>query len=82
MAAAIGLSPHTLKRYRLQGTLIEDIHWIRINPRCVRYNRELIQDWVCNRHAPSSHQKAIEEYLNSLACNRKGRKIKTKRHSV
>ena len=82
MAAAIGLSPHTLKSYRLKGILTEGIHWTRINTRCVRYNRELIQDWVCNRHAPSSHQKAIEQYLNSLSCNHKGRKTKTKQRSA
>ena len=39
MATVIGLSHHTLKRYRLQGILIEGIHWIRVNPRCIRYNQ-------------------------------------------
>lgn len=69
MADAIGVSPHTLKRYRLQGSLIEGIHWIRINSRCVRYNHELVQDWVSNRHDPGSHLQAIELYRSTLACN-------------
>lgn len=38
------VSETTLKRYRLQGLLIEGIHWIRLNSRCIRYNLELIQD--------------------------------------
>ena len=39
-----------LKKYRLQGDCIEGIHWVRINSRCVRYNLELIQDWLPNRN--------------------------------
>ncbi|MEO0373029.1 MAG: hypothetical protein AAF329_00090 [Cyanobacteria bacterium P01_A01_bin.17] len=68
MAEAIGLSHHTLKRYRLEGLWAEDIHWIRINSRCIRYNLELIQDWVSNRNDPKLHLKAIELYLGGLAC--------------
>ena len=42
----LNLSGSTLKKYRLQGDWIEGIHWVRINSRCVRYNLELIQDWL------------------------------------
>ncbi|WP_231936249.1 MULTISPECIES: helix-turn-helix transcriptional regulator [Fischerella] len=48
----LNLSFATLKKYRLDGTWIEGIHWVRINSRCVRYNLELIQDWLQNRHDP------------------------------
>ncbi len=40
----LNLSGTTLKRYRLQGLLIEGIHWVRINSRCTRYNLDLIQN--------------------------------------
>ena len=71
MADAIGLGHHTLKRYRLQGILVEDIHWVRLNKRCIRYNRELIQDWIWNRNDPKSHLQAIELYLNNRICNQR-----------
>jgi len=47
---ALKLSGTTLRRYRVQGVLIECIHWVRVNSRCIRYNLELIQDWLHNRH--------------------------------
>jgi tRNA(His) 5'-end guanylyltransferase len=65
------LSGTTLKRYRLQGLLIEGIHWVRINSRCIRYNLDLIQDWLHNRHDPIAHQRAIESYQTSLLSNQK-----------
>lgn len=72
------LSGTTLKRYRLQGLLIEDIHWIRLNSRCIRYNLDLIQDWLHNRHDPIAHQRAIEVYQANLLSNQK----KTTRRSA
>lgn len=65
------LSDTTLKRYRLRGVLIEGIHWVRINSRCIRYNLELMQDWLHNRHDPIAHQRAIRIYQASLLSNRK-----------
>jgi hypothetical protein len=65
------LSGTTLKRYRLQGLLIEGIHWVRLNSRCIRYNLDLIQDWLQNRHDPIAHQRAIEVYQASLLSNQK-----------
>ncbi|MGG6240950.1 hypothetical protein ACQ4N7_20195 [Nodosilinea sp. AN01ver1] len=65
----LDLSGSTLKKYRLQGDWIEGIHWVRINSRCVRYNLELIQDWLHNRGNPTAHLQAIETYQKSLLSN-------------
>ena len=71
----LSLSSSTLKKYRLQGDWIEGIHWVRINSRCIRYNLELIQDWLHNRTNPSAHLRAIETYQANLLSNqRKTRK--------
>jgi len=67
----LNLSSTTLKKYRLQGLLIEGIHWVRINSRCTRYNLELIKDWLQNRHDPVAHQRAIEVYQASLLSNQR-----------
>ncbi|MEM8804460.1 MAG: hypothetical protein AAGF01_00210 [Cyanobacteria bacterium P01_G01_bin.38] len=63
------LSDTTLKRYRSQGLLIEGLHWVRINSRVIRYNLELLKDWVHNRHDPVAHQRAIAVYQASLLSN-------------
>ena len=62
----LNLSYSTLKKYRLAGDWIEGIHWVRINSRCVRYNLELIQDWLHNRDNPKAHMRAIEVYRQGL----------------
>lgn len=67
----LSLSFSTLKKYRLNGTWIEDIHWIRVNDRCIRYNLQLIQDWMQNRHDPIAHHKAIDLYQASIIANQK-----------
>ncbi|MBW4474466.1 MAG: hypothetical protein KME45_29430 [Stenomitos rutilans HA7619-LM2] len=67
-----GLSPETLKKYRLSGLLIEDIHWVRINSKAIRYNARLLVDWLRNRGNPRAHQQAIEHYLAASSAN--GRK--------
>lgn len=61
-----GLSGDTLKKYRLKGLLSEDVHWIRINSKVVRYNVPLIKDWLQNINDPQAHQRAIEAYLATL----------------
>lgn len=66
VSQSLALSGETLKKYRLQGDWIEGIHWVRINSRCVRYNLDLIQDWLHNRHNPIAHQRAIEHYQAGL----------------
>ena len=73
------LSGTTLKRYRLQGLLIEGIHWFRINSRCIRYNLDLIQDWLHNRHDPVAHQRVIEAYQANLLSNQIKFKKRTRR---
>jgi hypothetical protein len=65
LAQYLNLSTDTLKRYRLQGEWLEGIHWVRINSRCVRYNLELIKDWLHNRNHPTAHRRAIKTYQKS-----------------
>lgn len=78
-ADILGISPETLKKYRLQkdSPLLKGIHYHVWNARVVRYNADLLADWAVHRNDPASHQKAIEAYLSSLACNqvaKRGRK--------
>ena len=74
----LNLSGTTLKRYRIQGLLIEGIHWVRLNSRCIRYNLDLIQDWLHNRHDPVAHQRAIEAYQANLLSNQRKLKKRTR----
>jgi CHAD domain-containing protein len=67
----LNLSSSTLKKYRLNGEWIEGLHWVRINSRCVRYNLELIKDWLHNRTDPAAHLRAIERYQQDLLSNQK-----------
>jgi hypothetical protein len=78
-ADLIGVSPETLKKYRLQedSTLIKGIHYHVWNSRTIRYNALLMADWGLHRNNPAAHQQAIDFYLASLPCNqpkRRGRK--------
>jgi hypothetical protein len=66
-----GLSGDTLKKYRLQGLLIKDIHWIRVNSKVVLYNVPLVMDWLHNISDPTAHLRAIEVYQSTLLSNRK-----------
>ncbi len=75
----IGLSTSTLKQLRLSGEFIENVHYVKYSKFCIRYNAELLKDWVTNRNT-ERHAVAIENYLNSLPSNqpkRAGRKAKT-----
>lgn len=65
-ASLLGLSPHTLRRYRERGEWLEGIHFIKLNQNTVRYNEKLILDWAAHRGKPAAHQRAIEGYLSSL----------------
>ena len=73
----LNLSSSTLKKYRLNGEWIEGLHWVRINSRCVRYNLELIQDWLHNRNDPAAHIRAIEVYQQNLLSSqtKRGKKV-------
>jgi hypothetical protein len=70
-AKLTGLSVDTLKGYRLQGLLQEGIHYVRVNSRVIRYNAQLLQDWLTNRYDSVAHQRAIEIYQASLLSNKK-----------
>ncbi|NHC34303.1 hypothetical protein QH73_0006460 [Scytonema millei VB511283] len=78
-AKIVGISPHTVKTYR-ERYWQAGIHYVRCNSRMIRYNQELIIDWVANRsNSPECHQRAIEAYLASLLSNKpktRGRKPK------
>lgn len=67
-AALLGISPETLKKYRLAegSTLVEGVHYHTWNSRVIRYNAVLIADWGVNRNDPKAHQRAIEAYQASL----------------
>jgi len=67
----LDISPEILKRCRRDGRLTEGIHWARYNIRTVRYNLDLLQDWVANRANPKAHLRAIENYQVSLLSNQK-----------
>ena len=73
-AKITGLSAETLKRARLSGNLIEGIHFVKLNSRTVRYNDQLLQDWMQNRHDELAHQRAIEIYQASLLSNKKNKR--------
>lgn len=70
-AALLGISPETLKKYRLRkdSTLVKGVHYHVWNRRVIRYNPVLLADWGIHRDNPAAHQRAIELYLASLACN-------------
>lgn len=75
----IGLSTSTIKQLRLSGEFIENVHYVKYSKFCIRYNAELLRDWVTNRNT-ERHMVAIDNYLNSLPSNqpkRVGRKAKT-----
>lgn len=81
-AKILGISPDTLKQYRLQpnSTLIEGIHYHIWNSRTIRYNPTLIADWGIHRNNPVAHQRAIDEYLATLPVNQpkmRGRRRKS-----
>ncbi len=73
-----GVSWTTQKAYRLNGTWLENIHWVRINSRLVRYNLQLLEDWFSNQGDPLAHGRAIEFYQANLMSNAK----KKSRHSL
>lgn len=66
-AALIGLSPHTLRRYRERGIWQEGIHYSKPSQNSVVYNERLILNWIANRHNPIAHEQAIERYLSDLS---------------
>jgi hypothetical protein len=65
----LNIGTTTLKKYRNEGMWIEGLHWIKLNSRCIRYNLELIQDWIHNQEDPAAHQRAIDLYQARLLSN-------------
>jgi hypothetical protein len=76
MARLTGLSTYTLKRYRLKGLLRENIHWVALNARTVRFCVPLVLDWMQNRNFPELHSKAIENYQSLLLSYQATKKCK------
>ncbi len=74
-AAILGISPETLKKYRLQegSTLIPDVHYHVWNSRTIRYNPALLADWGLNRNSPEAHRQTIEIYLAAQPSNKRKR---------
>jgi hypothetical protein len=74
----VGRSASTLRDWLLSGKLVEGIHWVRFGPRCVRYNAELLRDFVAIQPNPNVHRRAVDNYLASLPSNKpkvKARKL-------
>lgn len=72
----LGVSYSTLKRYQRKHW-IEGVHFVRVNSRNVRYNEDLIKDWMQNSQGGKAHQRAIELYQASLLSNQKKTKRRT-----
>lgn len=62
----LNLSEATLKKYRRSGEWLEGVHWVRVNSRCVRYNLDLIEDWMNYRHDPEVHLRKVIAYQRAL----------------
>lgn len=68
-AEVLGLSQWTLRDWRLDGRLIENVHWVRISQTSILYNIDLLKDYIANISNPGQHQLAIEAFLKSLPSN-------------
>jgi hypothetical protein len=68
----LNISDRTLARYRSLHWYI-GIHYAKPVQK-VSYNRELVEDWMVNRHEWSVHLRAIELYQSSLPSNKNRRK--------
>lgn len=73
-AKILGCHVDSLKRYRESGKLQENIHYIRISSRKIRYIKPLLIDLINNWNNPQGHQRAIENYnAQKLSNQRKKR---------
>ncbi len=66
------VSERTLARYRAEYWY-RGIHYVQPVQK-TRYNKELIEDWMVNRHDYSAHLRAIEAYQATLPSNQPKRK--------
>jgi hypothetical protein len=66
------VTERTLARYR-DDQLMIGIHFIKPVQK-ILYNKELLEDWMVNRHEWGVHLRAIEIYQSSLASNQRRRR--------
>jgi predicted site-specific integrase-resolvase len=66
----LGISLSTLKRLRRNKQLVQDVHYVYLSDRAIRYNSELVRDWMANRSNPKAHEQAIADYFANLPSNR------------
>lgn len=70
--ALLQISRRTLSRYCAEHWYLS-IHYCKPVQK-IFYNRELLEDWMVNRHEWGVHLRAIEHYQASLPSNQKRRK--------
>lgn len=63
------IGERTLARYRADHWYL-GIHYVKPVQK-ILYNKELLQDWMINRHDWGAHLRAIEVYQQSLPSNQK-----------
>jgi predicted site-specific integrase-resolvase len=63
-AELLSVSPWTLSQWRRKGALVEGIHYIKLNPRTVRYVKETLENWLLNRNDRQSHDQYCQSFLN------------------
>ncbi len=75
-AELLNCHPNSLPRYRKNEKIgwVEGVHWSRVNQKIV-YNRQLLADWLANRHDLDAHLRAIENYQASLLSNQRKRRV-------
>jgi hypothetical protein len=71
VCALLQVTERTLARYRADHWY-QGVHFVKPVQK-ILYNRELIEDWMVNRHDYSAHLRAIEAYQATLASNQKGK---------
>jgi Helix-turn-helix domain len=66
------ISERTLARYRSDHWYL-GIHYVKPVQK-ILYNKELIEDWLVNKHDWGTHMRAIEAYQSTLPSNQPKRK--------
>lgn len=66
MCIQLGISPDTLKEWRVTGLLPKGIYWVTLpNSDRIIWIGDLVRDWLVNRNSPA-HERALEKYRASL----------------
>jgi hypothetical protein len=66
MCIQLGISPDTLKEWRVTGLLPKGIYWVTLpNSDRIIWIGDLVRDWLVNGNSPA-HQRAISKYIASL----------------